>query len=210
MGRVLTERRKVGTVTKPVSYQYNLDGSLFKLTYPGTGKVITYTYSGAARALTAKDVGGGINYVTNAAYEPFGGLSGMANGATPITTSNSYNKRLQPVILSASTPSATAFSLSYDFHLGSGDNGNVWQVVNNRDNPSRPVGTVSFTYDALNRIASAQTSGTDCTVMQNGLTKNWGDSYQMDAWGNLTGKTVTKCSAETLTAASNTKNQIAT
>ena len=121
-----------------------------------------------------------------------------------------YNKRLQPVILSASTPSATVFSLSYDFHLGSGDNGNVWQIVNNRDNASRPVGTVSFTYDALNRIASAQTSGTDCTVMQNGLTKNWGNSYQMDAWGNLTGKTVTKCSAETLTAASNTKNQIAT
>ncbi|PYV68508.1 MAG: hypothetical protein DMG96_36250 [Acidobacteria bacterium] len=208
MGRVLKQQRNIGGINKPVSYQYNLDGSVSKLTYPGTGKVITYTPGAAGRPLAAKDVGGGINYVLNAHYAPFGGLTSMTQGTTPITVSNSYNKRLQPITLSASTPSATLFSLGYDFHLGAGDDGNIFQIVNNRDNPSRPVGTVTFIYDVLNRIATAQTGGTDCTVMQNGLTKNWGNSYQIDRWGNVTGKTVTKCSAENLTAASNNKNQI--
>jgi hypothetical protein len=42
-------------------------------------------------------------------------------------------------------------SLNYDFHLNAGDNGNVFQVTNNRDSNR----TQNFTYDALNRIASA-------------------------------------------------------
>ena len=60
---------------------------------------------------------------------------------------------MQPVILSASAPSQTVFSLSYDFHLGTGDNGNVFQIQNNRDTTR----SASYTYDQLNRIATAQT-----------------------------------------------------
>jgi len=33
-------------------------------------------------------------------------------------------------VLSAGTSAATIFSLSYNFHLANGDNGNVYQVVN--------------------------------------------------------------------------------
>ena len=62
MGRVLKEQRKVGGVNKPVSYQYNLDGSLWKLTYPGTGKLITYTPGAAGHPLEAKDASGGITH----------------------------------------------------------------------------------------------------------------------------------------------------
>ena len=46
---------------------------------------------------------------------------------------NSYNNRLQPTILSAAAPSQTVLSLSYDFHLGTADNGNVYAIQNNRD-----------------------------------------------------------------------------
>ena len=62
------------------------------------------------------------------------------------------------------------FSLSYDFHLGAGDNGNVFQIVNNRDSNR----TQSFTYDQLNRIAFAWTSGA-----------LWGERFEIDPWGNL-------------------------
>ncbi len=67
--------------------------------------------------------------------------------SNPITVTDGYNDRLQPVLLSATTPSATIMSLCYDFHLhvvvsvapcsfsasSAGDNGNVFQIVNNRD-----------------------------------------------------------------------------
>ena len=86
-----------------------------------------------------------------------------------------------PPTIAATTAAATVMSLSYNFHLGSGDNGNVYQIRNNRDTTR----SQTFTYDALNRIASAQsqaTSGANC----------WGNSYTIDPWGNLTNKTVTK------------------
>ncbi len=45
--------------------------------------------------------------------------------------------------------------------------------MNNRDNNR----TQNFSYDALNRIQQAWTSG-----------PNWGETFTMDAWGNLTNK----------------------
>jgi RHS repeat-associated protein len=84
----------------------------------------------------------------------------------------------------------------YDFHLGTGDNGNV-QVINNCKDSNR---TQNFFYDNFNRITQAYTTGS-----------NWGETFTTDAWGNLTnkgpvsGKTLT----ETLNAAPATiKNQL--
>lgn len=132
MGRVLTETRTiVGTsnVTKSVAYTYNLDGTVWKVQYPGTIKIITYQPGGAGRPLLAKDVAGSINYATGATYAPAGALMTMVNGGV-VTVSNSYNSRVQPVVLSAATTGQTVLSLSYDFHVGNGDNGNIYQIVN--------------------------------------------------------------------------------
>jgi RHS repeat-associated protein len=200
VGWKTTEARNIAGITKNIVSQDNFGGMLYQLTYPG-GRIVTYTPNGssgtAGRYASAVDVANGINYVQNAAYAPFGGLTSMSNGSAPITTTNAYNERLQPVTLSAATAANTLFSRSFDFHRANGDNGNVFQVVNNLDN----LRSQSFTYDALNRIASAQsqaTSGTKC----------WGDSYTIDTWGNLTSKAPTKCTAENLSAPATTKNQI--
>jgi len=159
------------------------------------------------------DSGNSINYVTQATYSPSGVLSGFVSGQNGsfngISSSFTYNKRLQPVAMSASfgSPLQTVFSINYDFHLGNGDNGNVWFITNNRDGTR----SQTFGYDALNRITSAQNNGTDCTIRTaNNLTVYWGNSYSYDAWGNLLTKTVTKCSAENLSVAANTNNQIHT
>jgi len=77
---------------------------------------------------------------------------------------NTYNERLQPITLSAAITANTTLSLSYDFHRSNGDNGNVFQVVNNIDNTR----TKNYTYDALNRIASGYTQGNAP------LTRSWG------------------------------------
>jgi RHS repeat-associated protein len=96
-------------------------------------------------------------------------------------------------------------NLSYDFHVGNGNNGNVWGITNNKDS-SR---SQSFTYDPLNRLASAQNAGSDCRkTTVNDKTEYWGNSYGYDSWGNLLQKTVTKCSAENLSVMVLTNNQI--
>ena len=72
-------------------------------------------------------------------------------------------------------PSATVFSIGYDFHITSGDNGNVFQLVNYKDNTRSQV----FTYDQLNRLTSGNTSASNA----------WGTNYTLDTWGNLSQKT---------------------
>ncbi|MBI1748487.1 MAG: RHS repeat protein, partial [Acidobacteria bacterium] len=201
MGRALTEKRLLNsTVTNTVGYTYNFDGSLKTLTYP-SGRTVTYTPGGAGGPLEAKDTANSINYVKSATYAPPGNLTGMTNGLTGsfngIITTNTYNSRLQPITLSAATTGSggqTVLSLGYDFHLGS-DNGNVFQIVNNRDNNR----TQNFTYDALNRIGSAYTTGS-----------NWGETFTIDPWGNLTnrGPVTGKTSYEALNAPAASNNQI--
>jgi hypothetical protein len=60
------------------------------------------------------------------------------------------------------------------------NNGNVKQIVNNLV----PDRTQNFTYDSLNRIREAWTSG-----------NLWGNYFEIELWGNLTKKSncVTSC-----------------
>jgi hypothetical protein len=83
------------------------------------------------------DTGNNINYVKNGTYGPDGQLTGFLSGQTAsfagITNSFTYNQRLQPINMAAASPSATIFNLNYGFHVGVGDNGNVWAITNNKD-----------------------------------------------------------------------------
>ena len=200
--------------SKTLSYDYNLDGSLYKLHYP-SGNAVTYEPGAAGVPLSAKDTANNINYVTSTTYAPDSELTGFISGYSTsfagITNAFSYNKRLQPLAMSANAPSQTVYSIGYDFHLGNGttgaDNGNVFGITNYKDTTHGR--DQAFAYDALNRLVSAQNTGTDCsvTVLQN-KTEYWGNSYVYDAWGNLLQKTVTKCGAESLIVTADTHNWI--
>jgi RHS repeat-associated protein len=214
MGRPAFERtwnwRSNGAPTQDFSYTYDLDGSLSSVQYP-TGRTISYKYNAAQRPVWAKDLTNNINFVTNATYTASGALSSLVNGSTAtfagITTTNSYDSRLQPVFLTASSPAGTIFNLGYDFHLGADDNGNVYAVNNNK--VFDHTRDQSFTYDQLNRLVSAQNAGTDCSQqLPDGQTRYWGESYGYDAWGNMTSRNVTKCSAEGSVPGANAKNQM--
>jgi RHS repeat-associated protein len=217
VGRAKQELRKIGPTSsnaKYVTYVFNLDGSLANLTTPPM-KTVVYTYSGAGRATKLLDSGDSINFATGATYAPPGELTGMtlgsATGFAGFTASNAYNDRLQPILLSAASPTATVFSECFDFHLGvavtapspcsfsayaTGDNGNVYSIVNNRTSTR----TQSFAYDSLNRIASGQSSGTQ-----------WGETFTIDPWGNMTNETAIsgKTNHEGLNTTANPNNQLA-
>jgi RHS repeat-associated protein len=221
LGRLTAETRTLigannASIPKTLSYEYNLDGSLYKLHYP-SGNVVTYEAGAAGLTLSAKDSGNGINYVTSATYGPDSALTGFISGYSAtfagITNAFSYNKRLQPVNMSANAPSQTVFSIGYDFHVGNGtsgtgtDNGNVFGITNYKDTTR----SQTFTYDPLNRLSSAQNAGTDCTVnVLGGNKKFWGNTYNYDAWGNLINKTKigTACAGENLAVTADAHNWI--
>jgi RHS repeat-associated protein len=213
LGRLTAETRTLtgannAAISKNLSYSYNLNGSLKSLTYP-SGNVVTYTPDSAGRTLSAIDSGNGINYVTSATYGPDSALTGFVSGNSGtfagITNAFSYNKRLQPLAMSAAAPSQTVFSISYDFHFGNGNNGNVFGITNYKDQNRNQT----FTYDALNRLISAQNAGTDCgATLIRGKSEYWGNSYGYDAWGNLLQKSVTKCGAENLSVTADAHNWI--
>ena len=224
MGRLTTETRTLtgannAPISKTISYEYNLDSSLSKLHYP-SGAVVTYTPDSAGtnssgRIVSAVDSGSSINYITGSTYGPDGGVTGFVSGNSPsfagITSAFSYNKRLQPVTMSATAPSQTVYSIGYDFHVGNGitgaDNGNIFGIINYKDTTHGRDQT--FTYDPLNRLTSAQNTGTNCAAMiVNSKTEYWGNSYSYDAWGNLLTKTITKCGAENLSVTADGHNWI--
>jgi RHS repeat-associated protein len=219
LGRLSAETRTLtgannASISKNLSYEYNLDGSLYKLHYP-SGSVVTYEPGAAGLTLSAKDTGNNINYATSATYGPdsalTGFISGYNTGFAGITNAFNYNKRLQPIKMSADAPSQTVFSIGYDFHVGNGttgaDNGNVFGITNYKDNTR----SQTFTYDSLNRLSSAQNAGTDCTVnVIGGNKKFWGNTYTYDAWGNLVNKTKigTACAGENLSLTADAHNWI--
>jgi len=210
MGRVLQDRRFIGGIAaaKYVNYSYNLDGSLLHLTTPPQ-KSLAYQVGGAGRALSVKDTGDNINFATGATYAPPGELQTLTNGGV-IHEALAYNSRLQPVQMfygtntpppvtqmTSTCPGAVGnvMNKTYNFGFGSGNNGNVLPITNCLNTTRNQ----SFTYDALNRIASGQSSG-----------PQWGETFSVDPWGNLTNEAGIsgKTSHEGLNAPANTNNQL--
>jgi hypothetical protein len=90
-------------------------------------------------------------------YTPGGAVTSIVNGHScslaGIATSKSYNKRLQPAVLSAAAdPSQPFLGLSYNFNLGH-DNGNILGITNSVDSTR----SAAFAYDNLNRLQQANT-----------------------------------------------------
>jgi RHS repeat-associated protein len=231
MGRVLFDKRlNYGTsaATLITGYTYYLEGSLNTLSYPSvsypSSELVTYTVGQAERVTQVSDSSNNYVYYSSALgspeYAPNGSVANVVNGhtsSTGIAISNIYNDRLQPILLSASVSSGPVFSLCYDFHLhqaistgpcnlsaySTGDNGNVFQMLNNIDSTRSAV----FQYDALNRLSQA---GTVNTTSGN----CWAESYTIDSWSNLTNRTGVSgysgtCTTEPLSTTASTNNQLA-
>jgi len=193
---IIFNNNGVETISTDTTYAYYLNGDLQNVFSPADYEFYT-DENAAGQVTTVGDTR--YNVLDGATYAPTGqlasGLVGIIN-STPsyagTSLSNTYNNRLQPVLISATTPSASSvLNLTFNFNLGNGttgtDNGNVIQIVNGKDGNR----TQNFLYDSLNRIQQAYTTG-----------PNWGETYSptatapgvppaipgIDAWGNLTNR----------------------
>jgi RHS repeat-associated protein len=187
VGWKITDARTANGVSKTTIVQNNLDGSVNTLTYP-SGRTLTYAYNSAAQPVSAVD-NLSVSYASGAIYAPQGALASLTNGPGIVSTFY-YDKRLQPCRISVkstgtapgncgdTTNIGNVLDYGYNFSLGTADNGNVTGITNNRDTTR----SQSFTYDALNRIATAQTQTTGVTIPNSNC---WGLTFGYDAWGNL-------------------------
>jgi RHS repeat-associated protein len=217
MGRTLAEERKIGTVTDQIGYTYYLNGALDTITYPLAGAttpfVLTYNVNTAGRTYSAVGSNGVTYAQVTSAYAS--GAADVTQYGSNIQITDTYNARLQPLQTTAEQLSTTdtLFNRTYNFHAGGtpGDNGNLYGVVDGLDalGLNRPNGSVNYTYDTLNRVNSAATLGTACTAMAGG-TLNWGSTFTVDAWGNLTAQTPTLCTAVSMASAANSENRLTT
>ncbi len=140
MGRATAVRRKINGISNTATYAYApyLNGAVGNLTY-FSGSQIAYTYNGVGQALTAIDPYP-INFVKDAHYTPAGALASAAFGAyntgfTGTAISNSYNNRLQPSLISASSPTMTLLSLSYNFNQGTQSAPKNWRCGHHPEQP---------------------------------------------------------------------------
>jgi RHS repeat-associated protein len=172
MARIISETRVIAGVSKQISYEYNLDGSLSRLHYP-SNRVITYTPDSAGRVINAVD-SNGTQYVSSATY--------YANGAEfnrsmpGIFFSTTLNSRLQVAGFYSDNGVTGSFFMNKTYNYGAfhQNNGNISSIVDNKD-ANR---TQTFTYDSLNRITSGYSTAATGTY-------SWGETYTIDAWGNL-------------------------
>ena len=188
---VHVNQRTTSNITKTSKYYFDLVANLTSITYP-TGRVVNYTYDAANRPATAADSANGITYAAAQSSPPSGCLTtgvcytpqgtdysstiGKTSGFAGVNFSETYNNRLQPLEIKASSAAGNAIDITYSFvdPVTLKNAGHVYSITNNL-NSSRTQG---FTYDQVNRIVSAGTSATSGTYC-------WGYLYNYDAWGNL-------------------------
>ena len=170
-------------------YSYNGEGQITSVGYPYTNQFFTYTYGP----------------VYNYSYDSMHRLSGMTDSNNNTIVSNvSYNAANR--LLTMNYPAAnetrsynvlnqltnvTAGSgenLTYNYPTNGTNNGKVSSMYNAVSGE-----TVTYTYDSLNRLLTANGSG-------------WGQQYGFDGFGNLLSKTVTAGSGPSLSVSVNAAN----
>jgi len=154
------------------SYGYDAAGNRTSIGYP-SGRLVTYSYDFAGRQLTTSGLMDGTpaEYVTSAAYLPFGPLTSLSLGNGTVET-RTYDARYRP--LTAQLIAAGTALANYSYAADPA--GNITQITDVPD----PAYNRSFAYDDLNRLVTAN-SGASL----------WGSGgYSYDAMGNMTSATL--------------------
>ena len=176
------------------TYTYDTEGRMTNVAYPGGN--YTYGFDAMGRLNTMSDNSGN-PYVTGVTYGPSNEMLQLTRGDYG-TETRTYNSNLQLTSLAVSrtwnwngSPNNPGLNLQYN-HSSTQNNG---KLVSQTDSISGEQ--LVYTYDALNRLASAQTTSGPTT---------WGQSYNYDGFGNLTDQNVIAGSAPSMHVAYNPAN----
>ena len=149
------------------TYTYDNEGKMTSVTYPSVSNhSAAYTTSFDAMARPSSMTDGTNTVVSGLSYGPANEMTGI--NYFGYSETRSYNSRLQLTSINA---------LQYIYPTNGANNGKASEqkVISGED--------VVYSYDVLNRLILAQTTGTSST--------NWGQGFSYDGFGNLCQKTGT-------------------
>ncbi len=149
---------------------------------PVTGPNLGWAFDNMGRLNTMTDLAASSTIISGATYGPSNELLTMSG---LLNESRSYNSMLQLTGLT----SGSTVSMTY----GYSSTQNNGKIISQSDAISGE--TVQYTYDALNRLASATATNS-----------SWGQSYQYDGFGNLTNQNVTAGSAPSFSTSYDANN----
>ena len=156
----------------------------------GTTANLSYTFDSMGRLNTMTDNIANEQIIQGASYGPANELLSITGGnylGARAGEARSYNSLKQVTGLAAGT-----VGVSYAYP-STGNNG---KISSQTDTVSGE--TVTYTYDSLNRLATAAT--------QSNFNPSWGQSFTYDGFGNLTNVAVTQGSAPTFSAGYDVNN----
>ena len=149
--------------------------------WPVAGASYNYSYDSMNR-LSGMKTSGGTTVVSNVTYNAANQLLTMNyDGLAETRTYNTLNQL-------TNITAGTSENLTYSYPTTGTNNGKVSSMYNAISGE-----TVTYTYDSLNRLLTANGSG-------------WGEQYGFDGFGNLLSKTVTAGSGPSLSQAVNPAN----
>ena len=184
LGRVLGGTQTTDGVAYPMSYGYNLAGAMTSQTYP-SGRVITTEYDIAGRLAGVKKEADGLFYAGGAATDSTSRIQYTAHGEMSVMKLGNglwehanYNSRLQPIQIGLGSASTNSSMLQLDYSYGTTtNNGNLQSQIITVPTIGSGTGftaTQTYTYDSLNRLATAQENGGS----------SWTQNFSYDRYGN--------------------------
>jgi len=149
---------------RTASWTYDNEGRVLRATYPSSS-AYDHTYNTMGRLNTMTRVSGS-NIVTGVTYGTAGEMLSMTG---MLNETRTYNSMFQ--LTRITVPSVLDIQYAYSSANNNGKLTSQTDVLSGEQ--------ITYTYDALNRLASAVTS-------DNPSVTQWGYSYNYDGFGNLT------------------------
>ena len=173
-GKPITVERTVDGQVFIFSYIYDWNGNVQSITYP-QGETVNYTYNDAGQIKKLERTKGGDTVILadNIEYSPLGQIEHIAraNGAiTDYLYDIAQNYRLTNLITDKDGTKLQDIVYTYD------PNGNILSLTDN--STTELAKQVNYTYDDLNRLASATVSNAASGV-------NYTRSFSYDSVGNI-------------------------
>lgn len=165
------------------SVAYDQTGNPTQIVYP-SGLTVQQSFDTSGRVCqvapsTNSCTAAASYWAANLTYDPISQLTGMTYG-NGVSATYGYSNRLQEASIKYAKGASTLFSQTYAFGTGTNNNGQVTGVTDLVDNGR----SATYTYDPLNRLATASTTGSANYAA-------WGLSWTYDQYGNRTAQTQT-------------------
>jgi RHS repeat-associated protein len=145
-GNLSQEQKSVSGILYTTGYGYNTNNVLTSITYP-SGRTVTYTRDAAGRISQVDTTFGSTQTLASSiTYMPFGPVSGLVYGNSPILV-RTYDNRHRLT----STVTGTSLDLSYIYDA----NSNITTILDTSTSPGLTDAAGVYTYQSgTNRLAS--------------------------------------------------------